>query len=141
MLTLHAHPVRGPRAPIRQLIQRPAVYVSSTLTLREVAETLEADSLGAVLVRVRGKLAGLLSERDLSRALADGADPDTETALDVMTDDLAIVTGDTPIAEVADLMLRMEIRHVPVVDGTVAVGVVSIRDLLAVLVESQAIEA
>ena len=120
-------------APAEQLIGRPPVYVQSTLTLRQAAAVLDDDRIGVVLVRARGRLAGLLSERDVLRALAEGADPDSERVADVMTEELERMPAGTPIGEVGDLMLADENCHLPVTDGGVVLGGVSMRDVLAPL--------
>ena len=80
---------------VRTLIDRPTVDVDPDATLRQVAETLAGDYIGVAVVRgappSRGPgthAAGLISERDIVRALAEGADPDEEIAQNVMTLDL-----------------------------------------------------
>ena len=118
--------------PIRTLVKRPAVQVQREATLRAVAETLANESIGAVLVRHTDP-PGLVSERDVVRALAEGIDPDQERAGDVMTEDVASLPPDAPLTQAVRLMLDNEIRHVPVLEDGVAVGMVSARDVLAVL--------
>lgn len=128
--------IAGPDTPVGRLLKRSAVFVRSELTLRQAAEVLDGDLIGTVLVRVRGQAAGIVSERDVVRALAEGADPDEETVLEVMSDDLVTVNEETPLHSVADLMLANQIRHAPVTDRSGAVlGVVSARDVLGVLLQ------
>jgi CBS domain-containing protein len=123
--------------PVRALVHRPAVDVLPDTPLRAVAATLDAESVGVVIVRAAARAgaglhaAGLVSERDIVRAIADGADADTTRAEDVMTEELEAVTPDASIREVAERMLADEIRHVPVVDDGAVVGVVSMRDVFA----------
>lgn len=78
---------------------------------------------------------GLVSERDINRALAVGLHPDTTRASDVMTIDLASARAEETIVQVATRMLANGIRHVPVTDGDALVGVVSERDVLGALVQ------
>ena len=75
----------------------------------------------------------LLSERDIVAGIAVGADPDEALVDHVMTDYVVTVTADDSILDAADRMLINEIRHLPVVEGDQVIGVVSERDLLAVL--------
>jgi CBS domain-containing protein len=125
---------------VRTLAKRPPVVVLPEATLRAVAEVLAEEYIGAVVVRGPRPLGardsraeGVVSERDIVRALADGLDPDRTRAEDVMTLDLAAVAPTDTVSAVADVMLRNEIRHVPVVEDDVVVAVVSERDLLGAL--------
>lgn len=117
--------------PIATVMRRTTVTVRLGSTLREIAEVLTREEIGAVVVRGAQPLAGIVSERDLVRALADGADPDEERAEDVMTFDVVTVGPEATIAEVAREMVDGGIRHMPVVDDGGPVGIVSIRDVLA----------
>ena len=123
-------------ATVRSLVHRPAVEVALRDTLRSVARTLTEESVGLAVVTAphgpgRGtRAAGVVSERDVVAALADGADPDEIWAEDVMTEDLASVTLDESVHAAARRMLDNEIRHLPVYDGEALVGVVSMRDAL-----------
>jgi CBS domain-containing protein len=128
---------------LRMVIKRPAVVVLPEQTLRSVAQTLAEESIGAVVVRGtrppgrnESHPEGLVSERDSVQALADGLDPDTTRALDVMTLDLAFAEPGDTITEVAELMLANEIRHVPVIENEVVVGMISERDALRVLMSA-----
>ncbi|MGH9009390.1 MAG: CBS domain-containing protein, partial [Acidimicrobiia bacterium] len=76
--------------------------------------------------------AGVLSERDIVAALAEGADADVERARDFMTADVEAVPESATIADASRLMLRDEIRHLAVTRGEQTVGLVSMRDVLAV---------
>ena len=89
---------------VRMLVKRPAVVVDPDATLRQVAETLADDYIGVAVVpgpRPMGapgsRAEGVISDRDIVRALAEGADPDVELAQNVMTLDLATAAPDDSI--------------------------------------------
>ena len=65
-----------PSDPIGNLVAGDPVSVSEKLTLRSIAAVLAADEIGAVLVHGDREAMGIVSERDLARALAGDADPD-----------------------------------------------------------------
>jgi CBS domain-containing protein len=116
--------------PVGSFATRPAVFVHQSDTLRAIADTLASELIGAVLVRGPSGLVGIVSERDVVQALADGADPDVERALDVMTADMVTARAETPVGEVLDAMLASEIRHVPVLGEPERVHMASARDIL-----------
>lgn len=129
---------------VRTLVNRPTVDVDPDATLRQVAVTLAGDYIGVAVVRGTPPWSGpgthaegVISERDIVRALAEGADPDDEIAQNVMTLDLATVSPGDTIARVAECMLDNEIRHVPVMDDGLVVGVVSERDVLRALLDER----
>jgi CBS domain-containing protein len=116
-----------------ELVTGPAIEVRTDTNLRRFSELLEENGIGAALVRAQGGgIAGVISERDVVRALAEGADPDNDRVGDYMSFDVEFVSGATPVASVAAAMLDGAIRHLPVADpdGRV-IGVLSIRDVLA----------
>ena len=129
---------------VRTLVKRPTVVVNPDATLRQVAEVLAEDYIGAAVVRgprpmgAPGSHAeGVISERDIVRALAEGADPDVELAENVMTLELATAGPGDTIGTVARCMLDNEIRHVPITEDGVVVGVVSERDALRAYVQER----
>ena len=116
------------------LISRPAIFVLPGATLRTVAEVLTEEQVGVALVRGPNyRPIGIVSERDLVMALADDADPDTETAQNIMTAELETMSVDEPIQSMIQAMVADEIRHVPLLRGNEIAGVVSSRDLLRLL--------
>jgi CBS domain-containing protein len=125
---------------VRTLMKRPAVQVAPDVTLRNVARIMSEEAIGAVVVHVLhplriedGHPVGLLSERDLVRAIAEGVDPDEEQAGNVMTLDLEFARPNETVRDVVLRMVRDEIRHVPVVEDGVVVAMVSARDALSAI--------
>ena len=126
-----------PEDPICSLEWSEPISVGGEMTLRAVATVLERCGIGAAIVR-NGDDPGVVSERDIVRALASGGDPDELWGADVMTPDLVTVTPATTIVDGARRMLDSGVRHLAIVDGDEIVGVVSMRDLFAVLAEQLA---
>jgi len=126
---------------VRALVARPVVDVAPYATLRAVAETMDEEAIGVVVVRTPHppgrdtRALGLVSERDIVRAVAGGADPDRGRAEDVMTIDLACVRPDEPVLSAARRMLENEIRHLPVMEDDTVIGVISARDALQLVVD------
>ena len=97
-------------------------------------DTLGNLGIGIVVVMDGGSVAGVISERDVVWALAEGADPDEIWAGDVMTRDLVTVAASTPIPDAAAAMRDQHVRHLLVLEGP-SPGVVSLRDVIDHLID------
>jgi len=108
--------------------QRP-VTLPLTATVREACANMHKAKIGAILVTdVNGSLAGIFTGRDLVRVVAEGRTPDTTTLRAVMTKNPhTMPLGQTAI-EALRLMHDGGFRHIPVVDDSKIVGIVSRGD-------------
>ena len=102
--------------------------------LAAVARLMRVNDCDSVAVMSANQLMGIITERDLVRAIADGVDPKKTTVDVFMSADPATVSADEDVSVVAVKMMALGIRHLPVVDdkGTV-IGLISARDLVAIL--------
>lgn len=108
--------------------------VEPQTSIADVARQMRKDDSDCVAVMSEGRLVGIITERDLVRAIADGVDPHEAKADLVMTADPATVEADEDVAVVAVKMMRLGIRHLPVVNKAgKPVGLVSARNLVAIL--------
>jgi len=117
---------------IRQFY-RPEVFKADVEdSLVEAARRMDEHQIGALAVFEGDSLIGMISERDLTRALAQGADLKEASVAEYMS--LRILTADEEetSAEVAQRMLDAGVRHLPVLKGGEVVGTISIRDVLAI---------
>jgi CBS domain-containing protein len=115
-------------------MSRGLLAVEPGLPLTEVAQRMVSRDVGAVLVLEDGRLVGILTERDVLRAVAGGIGEDTVVA-DWMTRDPDTMEPDEPIRQAAVLMIHGGFRHLPIVEGDQVVGMLSIRDLMRVVLE------
>ncbi len=127
--------VLSPDDPVGRLVAWKPVSVPLDTVLRDIAEVMAEESIGVVLVKGPYGPAGIVSERDLTMALAAGSAPSRERARDVMTADLASIDAHDSILAAAKVMLDNEIRHLVVTAGGSTAGLVSIRDVLKVLAD------
>jgi len=123
--------------PVHRHMSRDLLTVEAELPVVEVAKRMADRNVGAVLVLDDGRLVGIMTERDLMRAVARGL-PDDLVVGGCMTADPETIAPDDTIEHAAVLMIHGGYRHLPVVDGDDVVGVLSIRDLVAVVVEDSA---
>ena len=99
-------------------------------TLGEVADRMTRKNVGAVIVKDFGRLIGILTERDMLRAMAARVHTSDARVRQFMTADPITAQPDMDLEEAAQVMLDNGFRHLPVVDGTTIFGVVSLRRVL-----------
>ena len=102
-----------------------------------VAQRMVERNLGAVLVLAGGRLRGIMTVRDLMRAVARGLHDDAIVG-EYMSEHPETIVPEETVAHAAVLMLHGGFRHLPVVEGDDVVGIVSIRDLVRVTLEDSA---
>ncbi|MBT9508573.1 CBS domain-containing protein [Rhodoferax sp.] len=120
--------------PILELFKKRSatVYqVAPTVTVFEALRLLAEYGVGAMIVMDKGKLVGVVSERDYTRKVAlQGRNSKETTVADIMTRDVISVTPKTGTRTCMTLMSQKKIRHLPVVDGTKVLGMISMRDIM-----------
>jgi len=121
---------------------RQVVTTALDTTLADVAAILAEKRIGAVIVAEGGAIRGILSERDIVRALArDGAKALGMLAADCMTEKVMTCRPDDTIHDVMQTMTSGRFRHVPVVEAGQLVGIVSIGDVVKWRIEEVEQEA
>jgi len=129
-------PIIHPEDPIRLLVSVPMVSMELHASIAELAAKIDLEQVGAVAVMSGDHLDGVVSERDIVRALAAHGEPEDVWAADVMTAEPVHVDGDDSILDAAQLMLDEGVRHLPVMSNGHVLGVVSVRDVLRVLTDA-----
>jgi CBS domain-containing protein len=124
------------------------VTIEPERTLAEAAELLTSNRIGAAVVtRSDGRIAGILSERDIVRALGhDGADALSKPVSAAMTKEVKICRESHTVNEVMEIMTHGRFRHLPVekdgrLDGIVSIGDVVKRRIQDVEREAEEIRA
>ena len=118
---------------VGDVMRRDLVTVGTGTSLRQAAELMTSHKVGCAIVRTDDH-PGIISERDILRGVAEGADPEVKTVGDYMTWDAVVAFPSWDVGKAISTMLEGGFRHLIVVDGGIEVGVLSIRDLAAQLV-------
>ena len=114
---------------LRELMTRDVLYVAPEDTLGQAAEAMAERGVGSAIVSDHGRMIGILTERDILRAVAGRVHSSEARVREWMTPDPITASEDTHAGEAARTMLEHGFRHIPVVEGDRAIGVVSIRDV------------
>lgn len=127
---------------IQQILQRKAINalyaVSPDETVLDALRLMADKNIGAVLVVENGALAGIFSERDYARKIVlQGRHSDDTPVRAVMTARVITIEPNQTLDQAMVIMSERHIRHLPVMDGSTLVGIISINDVVAAIIRDQ----
>lgn len=115
---------------VRHVMTAGVVAVRPDASLVEAAELMRSHDIGDVVVADGQEVVGVLTDRDIVvRAVAEGIDPMTVSVRSVCTSPALLVGPDDSVADAVALMRKHAVRRLPVVDGDLPIGMVSLGDL------------
>jgi CBS domain-containing protein len=117
-------------ATLAEVMRTDFITVAPEDTLGETAQKLVDAKTGAAVVSDFGRLIGIISERDLLKAMAGRVHTSDARVREWMTEDPIVASPDLEVEEAAQIMLDNNFRHLPVVEGDRVVGVASLRRLV-----------
>jgi CBS domain-containing protein len=115
---------------LAELVSPDFITVAPEDTLGEVAERMTGKNVGAVIVKDHGRMIGILTERDMLRAMAARVHTSDARVRSFMTPDPITAAPDMDLDDAAQVMLDHGFRHLPVVDGSTILGIASLRRVL-----------
>jgi len=119
---------------VSELLKRRATAAWTTdpeTTVFDALHLLAKYDIGALMVMEQGKLAGVVSERDYTRKVALlGLKSNEVKVAEIMTRNVVVVSPLTRSRECMSLMSQHKIRHLPVLEGEMVLGMISIRDIV-----------
>jgi len=124
-----AHPAT--KTTVRELMAKSIVCGDPRQSLVEAAAQMRAKRISALAVLDADAIVGIVTERDLLRAIADGRQPGATHVSQYMTHSPRTIEAGEPAAKAAEIMIRHRVRHLPVTDQGRLIGFLSARDLLA----------
>lgn len=123
------------RQKIDGIVKRPAeiITISHNATIRAAAVKMFTNKVGCLIVNNdNGDFIGVVTERDIvNRMAASSIDIEKTTIDEIMTTQVISCSPNTPSSKVREIMTSNQIRHLPIVDNKVVVGILSTRDLMA----------
>ena len=112
--------------------------VAPESTVFEAIKLMADKNIGALLVMSEGKLAGMFTERDYTRKVALFGKTSKDTRVwEIIPHEVVTVTTDDSVEDCMRLMTEKRVRHLPVVEGTNVVGIISIGDLVNWIISTQ----
>ena len=112
--------------------------VPSTHTVYEALTVMSEKNIGAILVIEEGKLKGILSERDYARKVVLKDKSSKQTFVhEIMVAEIFTIQPSDKLDACMELMSTKRVRHLPVIDDDVVVGIISISDVVKAIIEIQ----
>jgi CBS domain-containing protein len=115
---------------VREIMSAAPVCMAASESVSAAAKAMKDRGIGTVLVLSGGRLAGLVTDRDIAiRVLAENRDPLTTRLDDICSSELAVLSPDDAVETAIRLVRDRAVRRLPVMADGTPVGVVSIGDL------------
>jgi CBS domain-containing protein len=127
-----------PPATVADIMQPPVTAVEQNDHVAAAAYLMKRANATALIVTQAqtGQPIGIITDADVSRAVADGKNPNDVRIYELMTANPTVVSTTTSIYDAAKLMTSRRFRHLPVVQDAGLVGIVDITDVCRVLLEA-----
>ena len=115
---------------VEDVMVKEVIKINEEVTTKEAAELMNKFEIGCLIAVGKGKVSGILTERDLlKRVLAEGKDASKVRVRDAMTSPLVVAEPSMDLGEAVKLMFQMKIKKLPVVEDRRLVGLVSLTDI------------
>lgn len=114
---------------VQDLMAKALLFIDPESTLGEATTLMAERAVGSALVCEGERLVGILTERDVVRAMSSAHDAPLRPVIEWMTKHPTTATPDTDVKEALRTMVDGGFRHLPIVEGNKPVGMVSIRDI------------
>lgn len=115
---------------VSEVMVRPVQTCGMDTSIADVARLMVDEGHGALAITFHDYLIGIISERDVVRAVADRREAETTEASEYMTRDPDSMEPDIEVTDAAEWMLAAGYRHLPVAEGGKLLGMVSMKDIM-----------
>lgn len=122
------------RLKIREIMVKDPITIDSEMTIEDTAKAMARSTCGCLLVMSKGKVIGIVTERDLVRkSLSNYPKSLNAKVSTIMTSPLVVVHPDVTVEEAARVMADHQVRRLPIVDDRGVVGLITVTDLAKAL--------
>ena len=123
---------------ISQLLRRDVISINENKTVFNAIKLLNEKNIGALpVLNNKAELCGIISERDIIRAMSQNIEINFKKSLinSIMTSRVISINNTTISEDIMDIMTKNKIRHIPIVENKLLIGIVSIGDVVKRLLE------
>jgi len=117
---------------VKDVMNKNVVVAKSDVTIREATKVMNKFHIGSLVVLKEEKIAGILTERNVLTAVANGKDADATAIEDIMTRKVVTIDPDETVEAAVDLMTQHKIKKLPVVEDNKLKGIITASDIVVV---------
>lgn len=115
---------------VRNVMKKNVISIDSSMTVQDAAKMMDDASIGAIVVLEKGVVAGIITERDITRRIVAKGKPYTLNVKEIMSAPVVVVNPDDSVWEAAQLMKTRKIHRMPAVQNNVLVGIITTSDIV-----------
>jgi len=109
------------------------LIIESNASVREAAKKMQENHKGSILIKEKGNLKGIFTERDLITLVSKSVDLDKTKVVDAMNEKLYTLSPDDDLMTALEIMKKKDIRRIPIVDeDSTLLGIVTIKDIIKI---------
>lgn len=117
---------------VKDVMNKNVVVAKSDATIREASKVMAKLHIGSLVVLKEEKLVGIMTERNILKAVANGKDPDNTAIEDIMSKNVVTIDPDETIEKAVDLMIQHKIKKLPVLEDNKIKGIITASDIVVV---------
>ena len=116
---------------VKDVMIKKVATAEPEMSVREAAQTMIDNRIGSLVILKNGKIVGMLTERDILKAVANSADFEALLVEQIMTRYIISVKPDANIEKAINLMVDNDVKKLPVISGEKLVGIITTNDIAA----------
>jgi len=118
---------------IKDVMVEEVITVEPNTKVREAVELMNENEIGCLVVTRKGKPVGIVTERDiLKKIICQSKDPEQVRVSEIMSEPLVVGKVDMDLGDVARLMLKRNVKKLPIVNGGNLIGLITLTDIVRV---------
>lgn len=117
---------------VREVMNKNVVTAEPDITVKEAARMMSQFHIGSLVILKDKKIVGIVTERNVLVAVAQGKDAELTTVEEIMSKNVITVASDKTIEDAVNLMVEHKIKKLPVVDGDKLIGIITASDIAVI---------
>jgi CBS domain-containing protein len=115
---------------VREIMTRKVRTITPNSSLKQAASVMTKLRIGSLIVMDRSRPLGIITEGDISRAIAKGLDPTKDRVMSITSKPLITIAGDLRVEEAARVMTSAGVKKLPVVEKGKLIGIITQTDIV-----------
>jgi len=117
---------------VRDVMKKEVITAGPEITLREASKVMAKHGIGSIVIIKDDKIVGLINERNVLVAVAQGKDADLVTVEEIMIKKVATIEPGEKIEDAVNVMIENQIKKLPVIDGDKLIGIITASDIIVI---------